>query len=132
MPDFLQQFAGSLLAVIVLVLIAARLGFRDQPRLRNAEHAREIARVALGGIEPAKVGLDRQGHAALLRTATGRFCLLSPHGAHFVCKDLGGNVRAQAHEQFLTVRCADGKARGFVLDLGDSAAEWAAAIAASG
>lgn len=74
--------AASLLAVIALVFLTRLLGLGGEPRIRDADHARELADEALFGFEPVAIGLDKAGYGALLRDAEGRVLLLRRHGTH--------------------------------------------------
>ncbi len=120
------QFAGSLAAVAVMVALAWRFGFSGAPKLADEAEARAIAEGLHGGFAATHVALDRQGHGALLRDASGRIALVHPHGAHFVAVLLDRPVPAGARDGSLEVFYSR---RSVELDLGPAAAaDWAAAL----
>lgn len=124
----LLQFGGSLLAILALAWVAARLKLGGDLRIRDAEHARELAEEALCGFEPVATVIDRAGYGALLRDAAGRVLLLRRHGAHFAARLLDSHAHARLDRNFLTVATADRRFGSVTLDLGENAQYWAASL----
>jgi hypothetical protein len=120
------QFAGSVAAIAVLVLLASRLGFAGRPELLDEEEARSFAAEIPGGFDAVAVGLDRARNAALLRDGAGRVVLVTPVGAHFVARLLGPEFATSRDGHRLVLR--DGRSTA-TLDLGPDADAWAEAIA---
>lgn len=125
----LWQFAGSLVAVAVLVLIAAKFGFTGAPALLDEEEARSLASEVPGGFDAERVTLDRSRSGALLRDASGRIALVAPAGAHFVARLLGPGAKVRLAGDKLTVRDASVVA---ALDLGPETDDWAKMLSALG
>lgn len=117
--------AASLLAVIALVFLTRLLGLGGEPRIRDADHARELADEALFGFEPVAIGLDKAGYGALLRDAEGRVLLLRRHGTHFAGRLLDRHTEARLDRNFLTVEPADRFFGTVTLNLGREAQVWA-------
>jgi len=121
------QFAGSLVAVAFLVILAWRLGFDGAPQLEGEAHARSFAHDVPGGFDPVDIAMDRSGHAALLRDAAGRLVLVAPAGAHFVARPLPPDTTVASEAGRLVVSASGVSVS---LELGQAADDWEQAIAA--
>lgn len=119
------QFAGSIAAVTLLVLLAWKWGFAGAPELSGEEEARALADEVPGGFAATAVALDRTGNGALLRDEAGRMVLVAPAGAHFIARLLGPGIRVERSEGELVLRGGGISVR---LDLGPEATGWAQAI----
>lgn len=124
----LIQMGASLFAILALAWIALKLGLGADSRIRDEAHLRELAEEALYGFEPMEIAIDRAGVAALARDADGRVMLLRRHGAHFASRLLDGHTHVRHDRQFLVVGTSDRRFGEITLDLGDSAATWAASL----
>ena len=124
----LAQFGGSLLAILLLAWLAARLGLGGDVRIRDAAQARDLARSAVAGFEPADLALDRAGIGALLRDANGRVMLLRRHGAHFAARLLDNHADARLDHNFLTIGSGEQTFGRVTLDLGEQAQIWASSL----
>lgn len=122
------QLGGSLVAILVLVWLAARMGLGGEPRIRDADHACELADEAVCGFEPAEIAIDRAGQGALLRDANGRVLLLRRHGVHFVGRLLGAKTTGNLNRNLLTIEPPESSFGKVTLDLGPAAQEWAASF----
>jgi hypothetical protein len=120
MSGALLQFAGSLLAVGLLVAMVHWAGFSRTARLRDEAEAREIARLAPGGFSPQHIALDREGRAALAADAAGHFVLLRAHGAMFVAEPVS-RAQIRGDGDALVVASAGGTV---TLSIGVDAARW--------
>ena len=121
----LLVLAGSLVAVALLVGLTRLLGLGGEPRIRDVDHARELAGEAVFGFEAVEIGLDRAGYGALLRDAGGRVLLLRRHGTHFAGRLLDRQTQARLDRNFLTVEPADRFFGTVTLNLGREAQVWA-------
>jgi hypothetical protein len=128
MTGQLLQFGGSLFAILALAALARKLQLGGDRRIRDAEHARELAEEAICGFEPEETVIDRAGYGALLRDAGGRVLLLRRHGAHFASRLLDSHTHSRLDRNFLTVATADRRFGSVTLDLGDQAQYWAASL----
>ncbi|MBD3728691.1 MAG: hypothetical protein IE933_03200 [Sphingomonadales bacterium] len=127
-PTELLQLAGSLIAILALAWIAARMGLGGDPRIRSEEQARALADEAICGFDPVDIAIDRAGYGALLRDAEGRVMLLRPHGAHFASRLLGASTTGNLDRNFLTIETPEKTFGRVTFDLGPSAQEWAASF----
>lgn len=124
----LVQFGGSLVAIVALAWLAARLGLGGDQRIRDEDQARALAEEAICGFEPVDIVLDRAGMGALLRDANGRVLVLRRHGSHFAGRLLDSYAHARLDRHFLTLATSDHRFGSVTLDLGARAAEWAASL----
>lgn len=100
---FLAQFLASLAAILVLALVAHRMGLGRGVRIRDAGHAEALADEVIGGFSAAETIVDETGRAALVRDREGRTVLIKVHGAQFSGRLLGASANAVMRED-------DGKA----------------------
>lgn len=131
LPPALLQFAGSLLAILVLAWFARRLGLGPSPKLADEDAARDAAEAAMPGFHPRTLALDREGRGALLCDAAGRVLLLRPHGAHFAGRLLGPLASARSEGEELVVDTGERRYGAARLKV-DHASDWVQAIAATG
>lgn len=122
------QLAGSLVAVLILVLVAWRFRLGGDVRIRDEEEARMLADDAICGFEAVDIALDRAGIGALLRDAQGRVLLLRRHGSHFAARLLDNHAGARLDRNFLIVATGDPRFGSVTLDLGAQAQVWAASL----
>ena len=122
------QFGGSLVAIFVLAWLTVRMGLGGDPRIRDADHARELADDAICGFEPVDVAVDRAGYGALLRDADGRVLLLRRHGVHFVGRLLGARTTGNLNRNLLSSETPESSFGTVTFDLGSAAQEWAASF----
>lgn len=120
--------AGSVLAVAALVLASHQLGLGGEPRVRDEDHARELAAEALYGFQPVEIAIDKAGYGALLRDADGRVMLLRCHGAHFAGRLLDRGTQARLDRNFLVIAPADRFFGKVTLNLGREAQVWASSF----
>ena len=122
------QLGGSLVAILLLALLARKLGLGGDVRIRTTDEARRLAREAIFDFEAADVGLDRAGIGALLRDATGRVMLLRRHGAHFAARLLTSHEGIRLDRNFLVISTGERAFGTVTLDLREDAQTWAAAL----
>ncbi len=127
MTGELLQFAGSLAAVLLLIVFAWKLGLGGEARIVDEAEARELADNALCGFEAEAVALDRGGRGALLRDSAGRVMLLAPHGNRFAGRLLDKGARARRDDDRITITTGERAVAPVTLDVADSAA-WCRAI----
>jgi len=119
---------GSLLAILALSWLAARLGLGGQPLIRDEDHACELADEALCGFTPTDIAIDRNGTAALLRDESGRVMLARRHGAHFAARLLEPSATIRLDHDRVIVAPADHWFGTAALDLGARTPQWVAAL----
>ncbi len=122
------QLGISLAAILALAGFTVWLKLGGDVRLRDAEEARELARMTLCGFEPLEIALDRAGIGALLRDAGGRVMLLKRHGVHFAGRLLTDHRAIRLDQNFLTVGTGDSRFGAVTLDLGPEAQAWASSL----
>ena len=88
----LLQFAGSLIAILLLAGLAVLLKLGGKPALADEEAVAHAAGEVEDGFAPARTSLSRDGTAALARAADGRIMLIKRHGNKFAGRVLGPNA----------------------------------------
>ena len=83
----LTIFGGSIVAVLVLALLARLLGLGGA-RIGSAEEARAAAEAMIPGFEGGAVMIGSDGKAALVRGGAGDAALLKIHGARIAARHL--------------------------------------------
>jgi hypothetical protein len=124
----LAMIAGSLVAILALAGFARLLGLGGDVRLRDSDHARELAGQAVFGFVATEVALDRAGIGALLKDAQGRQMLLRRHGAKWVGRLLDSSAEARLDREFLTIGTGEKSFGSVTLQLGEAAQVWAAGL----
>jgi len=125
--QFIQP-AISLLAILALAWLAHGMRLGEDVRIRNEEHARELANEAVCGFDVTDLALDRAGIGALVRDSRGRVMLIKRHGAHFAARLLDTYADAQLDRNFLTIGSGEKTFGQVTLDLGDKAQVWAGSL----
>jgi hypothetical protein len=122
--EFLQ-FAVSLVAISMLVLVCARLGLGGAPIISSEQEARQLADNAICGFEAEGIALDERGAGALLRDPDGRILLLAPHGSRFIARLLEAGTQVDMSEAgSLQLRTTDPQLAMAQLQLGAVAPAW--------
>lgn len=125
---FLLKVGASLVAILLLAWLAARLKLGGDIRIRDEVHARALANEAVFGFDPVDIAIDKAGIGALLRDEQGRQMLLRRHGAQFVGRILDPGVDARLDRTFLTIGTGEKSFGQVTLNLGDAAQVWAAGL----
>lgn len=118
----------SLLAILALAWLAHGMRLGEDVRIRNEEHARELANEAVCDFDVTDLALDRAGIGALLRDSRGRVMLIKRHGAHFAARLLDTHADARLDRNFLTIGSGEKTFGTVTLDLGDKAQVWAGSL----
>ncbi|XUU61640.1 hypothetical protein ACRAQ6_05045 [Erythrobacter sp. HA6-11] len=126
-PDQALQFAGSLIAILVLAWLVKRLGLGKDPVLTDDNHAIAVATEVLDGFAAQEVARDADGTGALLRDAQGQIILLKPHGGHFAGRVLNSSASAKLSDNEIQITSGE-KRFGDVHLIIDDAASWVEAI----
>ena len=124
----LLQFGGSLLAILLIALLAHRLKLGGDARIRSEEQARALAEEAMFGFQPVEVAIDRAGMGALLRDQAGRIMLLRRHGSHFAGRLIDSHAHIRLDRNSLMLATSDRRFGSVTFDLGEKAAIWAASL----
>lgn len=127
------QFAGSLVAIVLLALFAWWLGLGQGRTIGSEQEARTLAAEAEPTFTADEIVLGSDGKAALIADRTGSIMLLFPHGSHFVGRILGGAAKATCDGSTLTVLTGERVHRAIAVPLDDDAAQaWRKRIEALG
>ena len=121
------KFAGSLIAIIAVWLLARWMKLGGDVRIRDDAHARALANDAVYGFDAVAVARDKAGIAALLRDADGRQMLLRRHGVQFAGRLLGPGIDARLDQHLLSITVPE-RFGTTVLNLGPEAQVWAAGL----
>lgn len=128
MPFIAYQLAGSVIAILIVALLASKLGLGGDVRLRAVAEARELATLSVSDFDPVDIALDRAGIGALLRDRSGRILLLRRHGAQFAARLLDSHAFTRLDRNFLTIGTGERTFGQITLDLGEQAQVWAASL----
>jgi hypothetical protein len=124
----LAKLGGSIIAILLLAWTAKRMGLGGDVRIRDEEHARQLADEAICGFEATEIILDKARIAALMKDAAGHHLLLRRHGAQFVARLLDGHAKSRLDQNFLTIGTGDKRFGQTTLNLGAEAQYWAAGL----
>lgn len=124
----IAKLAASLAAIFFVAWLVRRMGLGGDVRIRDQEHARQLAEQAVCGFEAVDLAIDRAGIGALLRDAQGRQLVLRRHGAHFVGRLLDSSTQSRLDQGFLTIGTSDSHFGKVTLNLGEKAQIWAAGL----
>ena len=124
----LLKLAGSVIAILFLAWLAHRLGLGGDLRIRDADHARQLAEEVCFGFDPVDVAIDKAGIAALLKDAQGRHLLIRRHGALFAGRLLDGHSESRLDQNFLTIGTGEKTFGKITLNLGPQAQYWASGL----
>lgn len=124
----IAQLAGSIAAILFLFWLATRMGLGGDVRIRDADHARELAQDAICDFEAVDVVVDRAGIAALLKDAEGRHLLVRRHGVQFAARLLDRHSDSRLDQNFLTIGTGEKRFGSVTLNLGPEAQYWAAGL----
>lgn len=122
------QFGASLIAIIALAGLAHWMKLGGDVRIRDEDHAREIAGEIIYGFEAAEVARDRAGIGALLVDGEGRQLLIRRHGAQWAGRLLDASINARLDQHLLTIGTSEKSFGSITLNLGPDAQYWAAGL----
>jgi hypothetical protein len=124
----LVKLGGSIIAILLLAGTAKRMGLGGDVRIRDEDHARQLADEAICGFVPVDIILDKARIGALMKDAQGRHLLIRRHGAQFVARLLDGHAKSRLDQNFLTIGTGDKSFGNVTLNLGAEAQYWAAGL----
>lgn len=102
-------FGGSIVAVLVLALVARLLGLGRGARIASEAEARDTAEALISGFESAATLLAEDGRAALVHGRAGDAALLKIHGARIAARHLHAPLAATAAPEGLRVDSGDAR-----------------------
>lgn len=106
-PPQALQFAGSLIAILVLAWLVRRMGLGAKPKLVSDLDAIAAAAEVREGFTAIEVARDKEGRGALLRDAEGSIMLLKSHGVHVAGRILGPTAIACREGESLAVNSGE-------------------------
>lgn len=118
----------SLLAVFALGWLARWMGLGGDVRIRDEDHARQIAFDALYGFQATDVALDKAGYSALVKDAANRHALINAKGAHFVTRTVHLPIEGRLDRALLTLDLQEPDFDPVTLNLGEAAQYWASGL----
>ncbi len=125
------QFAGSLVAILLLAWLAGKLGLGGAPKLDSDDAVRQAAEQADDGYTPVSIARDSTGRAALARDAANKIMVLRPHGSHIAGRILGAGASARLWQDrgytTLEVDCGERRFGAVFLDI-ENPDTWVEAI----
>ena len=120
--------AISLVAIVALFWFARWLQLGGDVRIRDKDHARQIANDAHCGFAASDAVLDLGGYSALVRDESGRHVLIWLLGNRFVTRILPHDVLARLDQKQLSIDPQEPGTQRVTLSLGDAAQFWAAGL----
>jgi hypothetical protein len=124
----LAKLGFSIMAILALAWAVRRLGLGGDVRIRDEDHARQLADEAHCGFAPVEIILDKARIAALMKDAQGRHLLIRRHGVQFAGRLLDGHAKSRLDQNFLTIGTGDNRFGKTTLNLGPEAQYWAAGL----
>jgi hypothetical protein len=118
----------SLLAVLALGWLARLMGLGGDVRIRDADHARQIAFDGLYGFAATDVALDRARYSALVKDAAGRHALINVKGNKFVVRNVHPPIEGRLDQALLTIDLQEPDFAPVTLNLGEQAQYWASGL----
>jgi hypothetical protein len=97
------QTAISLVAIVVLALLARWMGLGGNPVLASEADAIRAAGEVSDTFEPCSIAVAQDGKSALLADPQGRIMLIKRHGNRFAGRILNEAARARVQAQALIV-----------------------------
>jgi hypothetical protein len=122
------KLAASLAAIGALFWLARFLQLGGEPRIRDEDHARQLAHDGIYGFAGTDAVLDMGGYSALVRDAGGRHVLVWLLGNRFVTRMLSRDVQARLDQRLLMIDPAEPGTGPIILNLGEPAQYWAAGL----
>ncbi len=122
------QLGLSLLAVLALVWLARWLKLGDDFRIKDTDHAKQLAMTAIYGFDAVDAAVDRAGGSALLKDADNNHMLLAVKGTHIVARMITPQMAGRLHQKFLTINVGEPSFPAITLNLGDQAQYWASGL----
>jgi len=126
-PPLVLQFGGSLVAILVVYLLARMIGLGGKPELSNDEAVHQAAGEVEDGFEAHRISIGRDKKAALAKDAAGRIMVIKLHGNQFAGRILTGSAKVREEVDGLVIDCGESTFGVVRLSLLDSAV-WADAI----
>ena len=122
------QLGISLAAIGAIFWLARRMGLGGDVRIRDRDHACQIASDAFVSFKCSDAAVDLGGYSALVRDDDGRHVLIWILGNRFVTRMLSRDVEARLDQKQLTINPHEPGAEKIILTLGEAAQFWAAGL----
>jgi hypothetical protein len=118
----------SLLGVLALGWLARWLELGGDMRIRDEDHAKQLAFEGLYGFKGVDAVLDLAGYSALVRDANNRHALMSVLGNRIVCRMLHLPIEGRLDQRLLTIDLQEPDFAPVTLNLGEQAPFWASGL----
>jgi hypothetical protein len=122
------QLSISLLAVLALGWLARWFKLGGDFRIRDGDHAKQLAMTAIYGFEAVDAAVDRAGGSALLKDADNHHMLLAVKGNNIVARMITPEMAGRLDQKFLTINVGEPSFPPITLNLGDQAQYWASGL----
>ena len=122
------KIGATLLAVLAMGWFARWLGVGGDVRIRDADHAKQIADLGLYGFAASDAVVDRAGYSALLRDAAGHHALVTVLGNRFVTRRVVPPIEGRLDQKLLTIDLNEPAFGPVTLNLGEAAQYWASGL----
>jgi hypothetical protein len=115
----------SIGAVFMLGWLARWLQLGGDFRIKDFDHAKQLAFNAIDGFDAVAAAVDRAGGSALLKDAQNRHMLLAVKGNTIVARMVTPAMAGRLDHKFLTINVGEPNFPAVTLNLGDKAQYWA-------
>jgi hypothetical protein len=122
------KLVGSLIAILAIGWFARFLSLGGDTRIRDGDHAKQLAYDGLYGFQAEDVAVDLAGYSALLRDVEGRHALIAKLGNGFVCRRVTNDMVGRLDHRFLTIDPNETDFEPITLNLGEDAQLWASGL----
>ncbi len=122
------KLALSLAGVLMLGGFARWLGLGGDMRIRDEDHAKQLARDGISGFKGIDATVDLAGYSALVRDAIGRHAILVVLGNKVVARLIRPPIEGRLDQKLLTLDLQEPDFEPVTLNLGDKAQYWASGL----
>jgi hypothetical protein len=124
----IAKLVGSLVAVLLLGWIAKWMGLGGEIRIRDEDHAKQLAFEGQNSFIGVDAVVDLGGYSALVRDADGRHVVIALLGNHFVTRMIRPPIEGRLNQKLLTIELQDPDFEPVTLNLGEQAQFWASGL----
>ncbi len=122
------KLGASLIGVLMLGWFARWLKLGGEPRIRDADHACQLAFEGQYGFKGVDAVVDRAGYSALVRDASNRHVIISMLGNHYVTRLIFPPIEGRLDQKLLTIDLQETDFVPITLNLGEQAQYWASGL----
>jgi hypothetical protein len=122
------KLIASLIAVFALGWLARQLGLGGDHRIRDEDHAFQIAFDGQYGFRGVAAAIDLAGYSALVKDADNHHLLINAKGNQFITRVVRPPIEGRLDQKFLTLDLQEPDMAPVTLNLGEKAQFWASGL----